>query len=498
MTRQHNPASALGFSDVDEKHLALDQVSSEYAHRITPYLLRGRRYIEDPDIALEQDYESYRKVVTEPIIAAKLDKRAMRAVAADWSIVTDDPDMRGVADLIEHLLQTLKRSLPIKLRTLSRKASLRGFATARIDGAIKPLKLRNDYTERWWWVPEALTDVGKERWRIHRVVEGHEDPTNPTSEWRWAIQDLYDFRWYYIDTEDAPVGLRRTDYVWAKSGEDEEDLGYGHGLMRAIYHKWYMLTHLYLYGLEGAEGWAYGKTVIETPPTLDFSTAPGGDTEGFSERQRQFEELAASMSNMLSRHVLVVQEGQKVTVLERPMSGHESVMDLIDRIDREFNELILGRRVDIQTEWEVDPDILAYDRAVIELAMGDLLESIFVYNQANFEALGWSLDELRLNIRFELSRRSVLDTEKAGKALQIAQAVGLPIDRNDAYEKLSIKPVEHDSPNAVYAPQAGQPITGGNVRVGGMERVGVPNEPAPANDGVWAPPPTDNMIQVQT
>ncbi len=493
------PTEALGFGNADPSSLALDQISSEYAHRITPWLLRGRRYIIDPDAALEQDYEAYKKVNAEPIVASKIEKRAMRAVGADWSIVAEDPSMRGVASLVEHLLLKIRKRLPIALRTLSRKATLRGFATARINGCIQNVQLSGDYMPRHWWLPTELVDVGKERWRIHRVHEGHEDPTNPTAEWRWAIQDLYNFRWYYLDTPMAPVGLRRIDYVWAKSGEEEEDLGYGHGLMRAIYHKWYMLTHLCIYAMEGAEGWAYGKTVITTPPDIDFNVEPGANgTEGFSQRQRQHEELAKSFSNMLSRHVLVVQDRQTVTVLERPDSGHRSVMDMIERIDKEFNELILGRRTDLQTEIDVDPDILTFDRNVLELAMDDLLEAVFVHNRFHFEALGWTLEELRLNIRFEIARRSALDTESAGKSLQIAQSLGLPVDRDDAYEKLSIKPVEPDSPNAVHAPQAGQPISGGHVRASGDEGAPAPTEPAPAQEGVYAPPPVQNQIQVQT
>lgn len=467
MTPKPPPAlDALVFPEAPRSHIVPGIHNTHYASSLRNFLQLGVNVVYDPDLALDQDPESYRKIVAEATIAAKLQKRVRRAVAAGWQIHSKDGRYQGVCDLIETMLggiQGFRRSLYMLLfQTL-----LSGFGTARIVGTVVEEQLPGTPMPATWWLPTALYDVSKQRWREHR-----EDPLWVERGWPksfWALQDVENFEWYRIDMPDSPPGLRRRDYIWAKYAEDEMDLGYAHGLARGLWHKWFMLTHAWMYANDGAESWAKGKIVAKTPKTLGGATLPGEG--GISQQQRAQAEirdkLARQIAQQMSRHVIVLDTEQEYEVFGRPESGHESVKWIVEKIEAELAELILGIDTSQSTRtYDIDPDIVDGDKQLLEDAINeDLIPTLIDTNAPGFAALGWSPEELKRNCKFTLRRNAGSDPETTGKSIQIALAAGAPVHRADVYGGMGLTPVDANSPDALFAPQAGQPIAGGQVSV---------------------------------
>jgi hypothetical protein len=505
--RERIPVEALSFPGAPSTALSPDMHNTFYANLLRRYLQYGNSIVFDPDYSLDAEPEIYSKIVNELSIASKLRKRSQRVVSAQWRIHTKDQEKLGLCDLLTDVfsrIQGFRRSL----KALNYNSTLSGFSTLRIFGSFVTCKLDGDHKHRRWWIPTNLVDVSKQRWRINK-----EDPLNIErgfAPYFWSVQDVITYQWYRIDAPGAVPGLRRMDYVWAKASEDEYDLGYGHGLSRGIFHRWFMNSHAWIYAMDGAESWSKGKVVINNPNSLGGATIPGDSGLKAQKQAQQIrDDIAAAAAEQLSRHVLVLDSGQEFGVFARPESGHESVKWIIDQTGKDLDEYILGKRPNDNVTWDVDPEIVNGDKNILEEAInGDLMRAIISFNEPNFRALGWTSDQVK-KCKFVMQRDGGYDPETIGKSIQIALAAGVPVHRDDVYKGLGLTPVNAGSPDAVWAPQPGQPVSvdlrkpgegpGDAPRdmVGGTKEGGAsPNLGCPSPGGPYTPPPPGNNTRV--
>ncbi len=487
---ERNPVDALEFVGANPEALTIDPHNTFYAGLLRRHLQLGNNVVFDPDFVLEADPDAYQKIVAELTIAAKLRKRAERVGSASWRIHTEDQEKLGLCELLTDIFKRIYR-FRVALKSLIFNSNLKGFSTLRIFGEFENTMLRGDFGARRWWLPTNLVDVAKERWRINREQDINVEQGFPR--YFWAVQDILTYDWYRLDAPGSIPGLRRLDYVWAKASEDETDLGYAHGLGRGLFHKWFMLTHNWIYAMDGAESWSKGKVVISHPNSLGGATIPG-DSDLRAQRQAQElrDEVARAAAEQLSRHVLVLDSGQEFQVFARPESGHESVKWLIEKIDKELDEYILGVRAGENRKWDVDPEIINADKNTLEDAINDdLMRAVVLFNADNFRALGWEPQEV-LECKWVMQRDNFYDPEQLGKNIQIALAAGVPVHRNDIYQGLGLTPVNPESEDAVWAPQPGQPVSGVNLRAPGegVEDRSVDENGSPVpNPGSGAPSP---------
>lgn len=458
-----SPLDALMFPGATPDSLVNGVHSTEYAATLRASFLAGMNVVYDPDVVLEADPEAYRKFVAELTIAAKLNKRVRKATASGWQVHSKDTSYRGVCDLIEHMLDSI-RGFRRSLYTLLYQSSLTGFGCVRISGSFVNEALPGTLGPRNWWLPSVLTDVSKQRWRLHREDPILVDQGMPL--FFWAVQDVETYDWHRVDLPGAAPGLRRCDYVWVKPAEEEIDLGYGHGLGRGILHKWNMLTHAWLYAFDGAESWSKGKILVKIPNTQGGGALPGSGMGDEYRRQAAIrDDVANQVAKQMSRHVIVLNTDQEYEVFGRPESGHESVKWMIEKIDAELSEMILGVDTKVANRvFEVDPEIVEADQQILEMGINeDLLPALLDYNAANFQELGWNVEDLKRNCAFVMRKKSGQTPEQMGKSIQIALAAGAPVHVDDIYGGLGLTPVDRNSPHAVFAPQAGQPISGDQV-----------------------------------
>ena len=461
--------------------LSEDQRSNYYSEILRRNLLQGNMAVLDPDTALEMDPQAYQKIKQELGIAAKLSKRAAKTASAPWSFYAADRSLLPLCEIMTELLKGVKR-LRTSLKAMTKAATLEGWATARIFGEFRYTTMPGDFTPRYWWLPTDIVNVSKQRWRVNRTTKGSYDLPEG-ADVHWTIQDVMNQQWYKLDEPGSPPGLRRADYVWIRSDEDEDDLGYSHGLSEALAHKWYMLTHAWIYGMDAAESWSKGKIIIQTPNSFGGATIPG--SSGISEQRKQEvirDRLATKAAEQLSRHVLVLDSDQEYTVVGRPDSGADSVSWLVKEIKTELDELILGVRPGEIHPWDVDPELVNEDKSILEEGVNaDLVAAMIMWNLPNFSALGWCYEEVS-QCQWQMKRESGFSPEQIGKNIQIAMAAGVPVHRKDIYRGLGLTPIDPGDEDAVFAPQPGSPVNGDSmgVRLTGPNDVQTPTTSTPA------------------
>src|SRR5690606_36066291 len=134
-------------------------------------------------------------------------------------------------------------------------AVFRGSTFAKIVGG----RVKRDFGDgqsRMWWVPKLLVDM--DRWRFRQV------PLDPKeSDGRTKT------RWEYWDTTGVMGEWRpltksqRRQLVVHTYFDSEATLGYGRGLLEALYHFYWAKTQVLREGLAGIERWAQGWIIAE-------------------------------------------------------------------------------------------------------------------------------------------------------------------------------------------------------------------------------------------
>lgn len=430
---------------------AVDQRSSEYSSTLRNALLQGGLSVLDPDIVLDSDPEGYRKMLAETQILSKLEKRVRRSACADWLFTTTDVRHRPVLPIFMAAFQCIQGFTRAR-KSLLANTILKGWATARIEGEFVERMMPGDSQVRRWWVPTVLTDVAKQRWRVTDNRWG-EEGCEPNYE--WAIQDVVTHRWYRMDVPGAPPGLRRIDYAWGRYWDTEEDIGYSHGIGRALFHKWYMGSHNWVYALDGAESWSKGKIVIKTPRTFGGQSLPG-DVKGQRSGEAIRQKLAVEARKQMARDILVIDSEQDFKVHGQPTSGFEATKWIADSIDDQYREAILG--VLAKDKEHVDPDVVNDDKETLDDAVADVVYAFIEWNWFNWLEMGLNPEELRSSVRYFTKRVSSTDPEALGKAMLIAQAMGVPVTKDDVYDGLALtKPQEED--DVALAPPPGSPMS---------------------------------------
>lgn len=444
---------------------AIDQRTGEYASVLRAKLIQSGVSVLDPDELLAADPEAYEKLMSEIGVMAKLQKRVKRVGAAGWLFQTENALLQPLVPLFKSAFGHIEDFNRAR-KALVRNAVLKGWGIARIYGRFVRKLLPGDTEVRRWWVPTRLTDVDKRRWRINQDYYSSHEAADRLQE--WTIQDIFTQKWYRIDVPGAPPGLRRCDYVWCRYDDSEDDLGYAHGIGRALFHKWYMSTYAWLYAMDGAESWSKGKIVISTPNTLGGATLPG-DLKGQRLAQQIRDEIATAANKQMARHTLVIDKEQDFKVHGQPTSGHEAVSWIIDAIDMQYDELILGVRRDDPNRplWDIDPEIINDDKDMLEAAMRDLVKTFVHWNRFNFLAMGYDCDTLETTMKFKIKRSNSMDPQTLLKTMIGVSALGAPLHKDDVYGGTGLTRVEKDSPDAVFQPPPGSPVSGGSGMTAG-------------------------------
>jgi hypothetical protein len=178
----------------------------------------SRDWIYDPSFALNSDHAIYQKILRDPVAAHAMRYRRHLAAGTEWTLTahsSSEEDERAAA-VVEALLKNLQGFTDARI--CLNECLFRGSSYAFIEGAREMIAVGDD-APRAWWVPTALKDVDRRRFR-----QAH-DRENGVIDWQmWNVQGR---RWDWLDHPEW--------FVRCVVEATEDSLGYGRGLLDTLY-----------------------------------------------------------------------------------------------------------------------------------------------------------------------------------------------------------------------------------------------------------------------
>lgn len=294
--------------------------SREYVHLLESAYRRWQE-VYDQDYGLSQDPDVYKVLRRDPETAHVMNYRRRLVAGSRWRVVpaSDDDDSgreRKAAAIVERLMGKI-RNFQTSLQQLA-NAVFTGSSWAFVEGRFETLAVAGGPPRRWW-VPTRLKQVDKRRFR--QMV----NPDTGAVEWEF----------YSISRRQyEPLGNRRRWFVRVVFDDDEESLGHGRGLVESIYHWQYAKSKVLSEGLGGLERWAQG-IVKASVDGLRKGAVGSTNAEIVSE-------WLSVLDKMYSRHKLVHDKNDEVTVLPGPGQGHDMVKDFLAYLRDGIQVCVLG------------------------------------------------------------------------------------------------------------------------------------------------------------
>lgn len=397
-------------------------VSSDiYVQALSAAYRAGRR-IYDPEFALRQDPEIYEKIRRDAVIAQALTFRKHLIAGRSWNIEPSgtEPADKKAAVVVRELIAKIER-LSSTLFNLA-EAVVRGSAYALIIGRRMTLRIA-DFPPMTWWVPVRLKDVDRRRFR--QVVD---DDGNS----HWEFWSVKRYRWEKLEN---PGWFVRHIY-----DDTEPSLGYGRGLLEALYFYNYAKQVALERGLQGLERWAMGILLA----AVDSLRVNSNTTDSDDLVQQWIDTVNA----MRSQHVLVYDKNDSFSVLTGGGEGWQIVREILEYLDNAMRTLILGANLPTsateggsfalgQVQENSTEALVQYDRRLLEETLTrDLVGRVLDMNRANFVSLGLPLDRPRFNIAQEKRE----DPSSSIQVIATAISAGISLRRDEVYQKIGFTP----------------------------------------------------------
>jgi len=412
--------------------------SGNYAHRLYTQQLRSAyatgRAIYDPDYATLSDPEIWDRVRRDPVVVAAMELRLSQISGDEWRVMPRKPKKAGdeekrLASVVEEGLSSLEDF--DEARSELAHAILRGSAWAHIDWEERRVSLDRGPV-MLWRLPVRLRDIDRFRFELRRVEDV------PT----WHLFSVTRNAWEPI----APEHWQNLVKVIYRNTEDA--LGYGRGLLEAIYHFLYFRDELLQKTLSWADRLAFGVLSAQLDQLRDASSGKPNETL-VSEWLEVFKKLRAN-------HILIYGEGDNVEVKQGATDGARVVLDLINYFDRAITRLLLagtltmgvsqddaGSLAQSETHRESNLDLVARDKKKLDGALTrDLIGQFLRLNAPQIAAQG--LAQVRTPVFCSSSDQEERSEVQATVAATLIQA-GVPLRKDELYKKVGYTPpVEGD------------------------------------------------------
>lgn len=396
------------------------------------------KVVYDPSVALANDRDLPAKLLQDPIVVQAYDHRTRAVAQKTWRLkpASDSPDDVRLALVLEHLIRRC-RHLTRSLRQLA-SAFLWGATYAEMRGEFDTITVPGDVLPRQWFALSSLVDVDFRMFRQEPRRDGANAPmrlvwtmatTDPKHGNKWVEGDGKDGRW-------DPAHYVKHKYDARHSG-----LGYGDGLVEALYWYHYAKTIAMREGLQGLVRWAQGWVVLKA----DRAAPADPDDPNTTFVTNAIQELETH----LGRHVMVIDRGDEIDVKDGPSVGWEQVKWWIEYLDGAITRLLSGSLLPLGG----GSDVGSNARGKVEQDTNDMV------SQGDQEDLGETLTADLIPLMIDVNRGPLADSGLAraqaptwefvqdvvqdpavnAQVVQAAAALGMPVDADDAYKKLNLK-----------------------------------------------------------
>ncbi len=409
--------------------------------------------IIDPDFAMHSDISIWEKIHRDGKILQALNQRTATIASREWLVESRGDSEKEVllASLIHDLLENIQ-SFHMARRFLA-QAVFRGRAYLFVEGDRRRIQI-GDLPEMDWWFPRKLRHMDK---RLVQFVpeRRREGSGKETVVLRREVFKPSTGEWVSLKPEGESLLI---EIVY----DDEQGrLGYGRGLLEALYFLWWAKSVVLKEGLQAVERWAQGFLVGKIDTEKPGSTT--ANTEAVRNAMRN--ELEAHRS----RHVAVVDKSDEINLVTGGGEGWQITIQMLNYLDDCILSTSMGSVLPFgggqdkgslaraQVEEGVSNDLLNYDRGVVDQTLtAKLIPLLLENNRAIFGQLGL------LNVRppnFTTTQKKDEDPEKNARVVSIALQAQIPLRRDEVYERLGFSiPSEDDAIFQGTAPAVGGPL----------------------------------------
>ena len=283
--------------------------------------------IYDPDFALEQDPETWRKIWRDAKIAQAMQTRMHWVAGLDWSVVPTarlpEESDRQAADLVGEALSQIRNFSDA--RGLLSQFVFHGVSYAFIEGRRKTINL-GGLGARPWWVPTRLRHIDKRRF----LVQADKAEAGKSIDLKLMISSIQKSSTWVEVGEDFRRRLIRCVYL-----DEESRLSAGRGMLESIYFLWWAKQEVMRSGLQGIERWAGGIIGAK----VDLEAQAGEEGKSPSDVRDDFVD---ALEKMRGRHVIALGRDDEVFSLEGGGTGNQIVMQMLEYIDNCTISLFLG------------------------------------------------------------------------------------------------------------------------------------------------------------
>lgn len=411
--------------------------------------------IIDPDFAQQSDISIWDKIHRDGKVLQAINQRTATIASKNWIIEPrgDSEKEIQLAAIIQELLQNVTK-FHMARRFLA-QAIFRGRAYLFVEGERKRMMVA-DMPADDWWLPIRLRHLDKRV--VQFVPERRRENGREMVSLRREVFSPSAGEWKRLNQQSARLLI---EIVY----DDEQGrLGYGRGLLEALYFLWWAKSVVLKEGLQAVERWAQGFIVAKVDSEKVGSTS--ADTQTVRNTMR--DEIEAHRS----RNVAVVDKSDDISVVTGGGEGWQIVMKMIDYLDNCILSTSMGSVLPFgggldkgsmaraEVEEEVSDELLEYDRGVVdETLTSGLIPLIIDNNRAILSRLGL------LDVRtpdFKTSQEKKEDPEKNARVVEIALRSRVPLRQDEVYERLGFSiPADGDEVFEGAMEQPANPLLGG-------------------------------------
>ncbi len=411
-----------------------------YVRALTSVYRQWRVY--DPSYALSRDFDAYEKVRRDAVIAHALQYRRHLVAGRSWQFqpASESKVDKEAAAVMRQLFQRIRRFTNARYNLAN--AVVRGQAFAAIEGD-RSVERFGDGKFRRWWVPTKLVDIDKRR--FHRHADWGTDPETNESmlNVHWRMFSIERTRWERLEHPEH--------FVKHTYDDEESSIGYGRGLIDALYFFWRMKELTLNEGMGGVERWAQGMVV--------------GKLDGVRVSNRINTALVSDFLSVLEkhkgRHAMVFDKQDDVQVVNGPGQGHQIVMEMLEYLDTALRTLIIGSNVTTaantggsyalaEVQENATEELVTYDRDILSDTINhDLTKMVWNLNRAALADCGLGGAQMP---RFKIISSKTEDPQKVAQTVSTLLNSGVPLKREEVYEKVGFTP-PNDDDEIIEGPQ---------------------------------------------
>lgn len=289
-----------------------------------------------------------------------------------------------------------------------------------------------------WWLPTRLRHIDKRAVRL--VPDRRRDGDREVVVVRRELFRPSDGRWITLDQ------MTRRLLLEIVYDDEQGRLGYGRGLLEALYFLWWAKGVVLKEGCQAVERWAQGFLVAKVDTEKPGSTS--ANTAAIRNAAR--DELEAHRS----RHVAVMDKADEVDLVTGGGEGWQIAIEMLRYLDdcimatsmgsiRPFGGGDAGSFARARVEEETSDELLEFDRGIVDQTLTrGLIPLVIDNNREILSRLG--LLDIR-SPRFSTSQEKRDDPEKNARVVETTLRSGVPLKKTEVYERVGFSaPAEDD------------------------------------------------------